>query len=195
MHAIDEHLSGWGNIPDAVSKVVYPRTFEEIKESLSLDRAVVPRGLGRSYADQATNYHHGIIKMEKLNHFLAFDQEKGILVCEAGVSLEHIIEHLAPRGWFPMITPGTKFITIGGAIANDVHGKAHHADGSFVNCVYDFTILLANGQVAKASREENSDLFWANFGGLGLLGTILTARIQLRKVETTFFKQKAFAAR
>lgn len=194
MHASEERLSGWGNIPDAPSKVVYPRTLAETKESLTFDK-VLPRGLGRSYADQATNYQHGIIKMEKLNRFLSFDETKGILVCEAGVNLEDIIEYLTPRGWFPMITPGTKFITIGGAIANDVHGKAHHADGSFVNCVYDFTILLSDGRVLKASREENSDLFWANFGGLGLLGTILTATIQLRKVETTYFVQRAKAAK
>jgi FAD/FMN-containing dehydrogenase len=155
---------------------------------------IIPRGLGRSYADQATNTRHLILKLEKMNHFLSFDEDNGILECEAGVTLDEIIRFLAPRGWFPLITPGTKYITIGGAIANDVHGKSHHADGSFVNCVYDFTILLADGRVLKASRKENNDLFWANFGGLGLLGTILTATIQLRKIETTYFRQKAFAA-
>jgi FAD/FMN-containing dehydrogenase len=190
---MEETLSGWGNIPKSISKVIYPRTAQEIQPSLTTDK-LLPRGLGRSYADQATNTNHLVMKMEKMNHFLEFDQQTGILNCEAGVSLEEIIQHLTPRGWFPMITPGTKYITIGGAIANDVHGKAHHADGSFVNCVYDFTILLADGRILKASREENSDLFWANFGGLGLLGTILTARIQLRKIETTYFTQKAFAA-
>ena len=156
---------------------------------------ILPRGLGRSYADQATNTNHVVLKMEKMNHFLAFDEINGVLSCEAGVSLEEIIFHFAPRGWFPMITPGTKYITIGGAIANDVHGKAHHADGSFVNCVYDFTILLADGTILRASREQNADLFWANFGGLGLLGIILTATVQLRRIETTYFKQKAFAAK
>ncbi len=194
MHPQEETLSGWGNIPANTSKVVYPRTIQDVKGTLTLDK-LLPRGLGRSYADQATNLNRSIVKMEKLNRFISFDQEKGILECEAGANLEDIIQYLAPRGWFPMITPGTKYITIGGAIANDVHGKAHHADGSFVNCVYDFTIMLADGRILKASREENSDLFWANFGGLGLLGTILTARIQLRKIETTYFVQKAVAAK
>jgi decaprenylphospho-beta-D-ribofuranose 2-oxidase len=194
MHFQSETLSGWGNIPHAIGHVAYPRSGDDL---LTLPRTekVIPRGLGRSYADQSTNTGNAVLKLEKLDHLLTFDPEKGILDCEAGVSLEAIIEVFAPRGWFPMITPGTKFITIGGAIANDVHGKAHHADGSFVNCVYDFTILLADGRVVKASREENADLFWANFGGLGLLGVILTARIQLRKVETTYFKQKAVAAK
>ncbi|HEY9048626.1 MAG TPA: FAD-binding oxidoreductase [Ohtaekwangia sp.] len=193
MHPTEETLSGWGNIPANLSKVVYPRVISDVKGTLTFNK-LLPRGLGRSYADQATNLNYTIVKMEKLNRFISFDEEKGILECEAGVSLEDIIQYLTPRGWFPMITPGTKYITIGGAIANDVHGKAHHADGSFVNCVYDFTILLADGRIVKASRDENSDLFWANFGGLGLLGTILTARIQLRKVETTYFVQKAVAA-
>jgi FAD/FMN-containing dehydrogenase len=194
MHFQSETLSGWGNIPHSIGHVAYPRSGEDILTTPRTDK-VIPRGLGRSYADQSTNTGHAVLKLEKFDRFLAFDPEKGILECQAGVSLEAIIEVFAPRGWFPMITPGTKYITIGGAIANDVHGKAHHADGSFVNCVYDFTIMLADGRVLKASREENSDLFWANFGGLGLLGVILTARIQLRKVETTYFKQKAVAAK
>jgi decaprenylphospho-beta-D-ribofuranose 2-oxidase len=190
----NETLSGWGNIPKSTGKVIYPRVAKDIQQVLKVDK-LLARGLGRSYADQATNSSFTIVKMEKMNHFLAFDSVNGILECEAGVSLDEIIRFLAPRGWFPMITPGTKYITIGGAIANDVHGKAHHADGSFVNCVYDFTILIADGRILRASREENADLFWANFGGLGLLGTILTARIQLRKIETTYFKQKAIAAK
>lgn len=194
MHFIEETLSGWGNIPRNKSQVVYPNSIGEIGKSITIDK-IIPRGLGRSYADQATNNGHAIVKMQKLNRFLSFDEKTGILKCEAGVSLEEIIQHLTPRGWFPMITPGTKYVTIGGAIANDVHGKAHHIDGSFVNCVLDFTIMLANGSVVTASREENSDLFWANFGGLGLLGTILTATIQLRKIETTYFKQKSVVAK
>src|SRR4051812_30786419 len=192
MRFVKEILSGWGNIPQSMANVLYLRNGVDAKEALSFDK-LIPRGLGRSYADQATNSNHTVLKMERMNHFLSFDSESGVLECEAGVSFEDIIQHLAPRGWFPMITPGTKYITIGGAIANDIHGKAHHEDGSFVNCVYDFTIFLVDGRILKASREENADLFWGNFGGLGLLGIILTARIQLRKIETTYFRQKAIA--
>lgn len=193
MQFIEETLSGWGNIPQSPARVVYPNSFTEVANTTRLD-TLLARGLGRSYADQATYRDHVVMKMEKLNRFLSFDEVTGILACEAGTSLEDIITHLAPRGWFPLITPGTKYVTIGGAIANDVHGKAHHIDGSFVNCVLNFTILLADGSVVRASREEHSDLFWANFGGLGLLGIILTATIQLRKIETTYFKQKSVAA-
>src|SRR5690606_18329273 len=130
-------------------------------------KSIISRGKGRSYADQATNANRHVLKMEKMNHFLNFDEENGVLECEAGVTFADIIHYLAPRGWFPIINPGTKHVTLGGAIANDIHGKAHHVDGSFINCVNSFTILLADGRILTASREENQDLFYANFGGLG----------------------------
>lgn len=189
----EEILSGWGNIPKAPSKVAYPENEREVKDFLGTD-ILLARGKGRSYADQATNTEHTVLKMEKMNNFLHFDDKNGILTCEAGVTLADIIEDLAPKGWFPLICPGTKHVTLGGAIANDIHGKAHHADGSFVNCVLSFTIMLADGAVLNASREENSALFWANFGGLGLLGTILNVTIKLRRIETTFFVQKSIVA-
>lgn len=190
----EEVLSGWGNIPKSKSKVAYPRDEKDIKASIE-KTLIIPRGKGRSYADQATNDSNHVLKTEKLNHFLSFDEENGILECEAGVTLAEIIYFLAPRGWFPLINPGTKHITMGGAIANDVHGKAHHVDGSFIKCVESFTIMLADGRILKASREENADLFYANFGGLGLLGVILTVVMRLRKISTTYFVQKSIVAK
>jgi FAD/FMN-containing dehydrogenase len=107
------------------------------------------------------------------------------------VSLEEIIHDFTPHGWFPMITPGTKFVTVGGCIANDIHGKAHHAQGSFSACVDQMTVLLASGEIVRASRTEHADLFWATFGGMGLLGVVLTATIHLRRIESTYFRQKS----
>lgn len=190
MVAEKKEIGGWGNYPLVESIVVQPRDVQQVKETVQ-QGPLIARGLGRSYGDQATNRANRVALCTALNHFIAFDAGQGILECEAGTSLEEIITAFVPRGWLPMICPGTKFVTIGGAIANDIHGKAHHTDGSFVNCVLSFTILLADGRVLTASRSENSDLFWANFGGLGLLGVILTARIQLRKIETTYFRQKS----
>lgn len=187
-----QKLAGWGNYPVAESFTLNPRSPQDAKEDLKKG-SIIARGLGRSYADQAINDNNYVAVCTKLDHFLAWDEAEGILECEAGVSLDEIISVFVPKGWLPMICPGTKFVTIGGAIANDIHGKAHHIDGSFVNCVLSFTILLADGSVAVASRTENADLFWGNFGGLGLLGLILTARIRLRKIETTYFKQKSVA--
>jgi decaprenylphospho-beta-D-ribofuranose 2-oxidase len=185
-----EKLAGWGNYPVAESITLNPRDTDDAKGDIKKGE-VIARGLGRSYGDQAVNENNYVAVCTKLNHFLHWDEQGGILECEAGVSLEEIITYFGPKGWLPMICPGTKFVTIGGAIANDIHGKAHHIDGSFVNCVLSFTILLADGTVVEASRSENADLFWANFGGLGLLGVILKARLKLRKIETTYFKQKS----
>jgi decaprenylphospho-beta-D-ribofuranose 2-oxidase len=187
---MQQKLAGWGNYPITEATTTFPRTEADCKEALQKP-SLVARGLGRSYGDQALNAGSHVAICTKMNCFLAWDEQQGILECEAGVSLEEIINTFAPKGWFPMICPGTKLITIGGAIANDIHGKAHHIDGSFVNCVISFTILLASGEIATASRTENTELFWANFGGLGLLGVILTAKLQLRKIETTYFRQKS----
>ncbi|MHA4807268.1 FAD-binding oxidoreductase [Flavitalea flava] len=189
-----EQMTGWGNYPKAQSSLIRVRNRDEAAAALRTGN-IIPRGLGRSYADQAINNQGYIAVCSLMNLFLDFNEKEGILTCEAGASLEEIIRFFAPRGWLPMICPGTKLVTIGGAIANDIHGKAHHIDGSFVNCVLSFTILLADGTVLTASRSENEDLFWANFGGLGLLGIILTATISLRKIETTYFSQKAIVIR
>ena len=183
-------LSGWGNYPPSESYTITPRSEADCIKAMSEEK-LIARGLGRSYADQAINENKYVAVCTRLNYFIAFDENEGILQCQAGASLEEIITTFGPKGWLPMICPGTKFVTIGGAIANDIHGKAHHIDGSFVNCVISFTILVADGRVLTASRTENEDLFWANFGGLGLLGVILTTTIRLRKIETTYFKQKS----
>jgi FAD/FMN-containing dehydrogenase len=185
-----EALSGWGNYPVADSYTIMPRGAEDCIKAMGNGK-LIARGLGRSYADQAINDNKYVAVCTKLNHFISWDEQEGILECQAGASLEEIITSFGPKGWLPMICPGTKFVTIGGAIANDIHGKAHHIDGSFVNCVMAFTILVADGRILTASRTENEDLFWANFGGLGLLGVILTTTIRLRKIETTYFKQKS----
>ncbi len=183
-------LAGWGANLRADCLLAEPAFHSEV--AALLDRAgTVARGLGRSYGDCAINAGGQVMGTTRMDRFLAFDEATGTLLCEAGASLEDIIRTFAPRGWFPMITPGTKFVTVGGCIANDIHGKAHHAQGSFSNCVDAMTVLLASGEVVTASREEHPDLFWATFGGVGLLGFVLTAAIRLRKIETTYFHQKS----
>ena len=189
-----ETIAGWGNYPKASSFIIHTRNKHDVKVAISQGN-LIPRGLGRSYGDQAINDQGVVAVCTRMNHLIAFDSATGVLDCEAGVSLEEIISVFAPQGWMPMICPGTKYVTIGGAIANDIHGKAHHTDGSFVNAILSFTIQLADGREVVASRTENSNLFWANFGGLGLLGVILTVKMQLRKIETTYFRQKSIVIR
>lgn len=187
-------LAGWGNYPRIDCEVRVPLTREGV--AALLDRGpLIARGLGRSYGDAALNDRGFVLDVARLDRFLDFDAERGLLRCEAGVSLEQVLASFAPRGFLPLITPGTKFVTIGGCIANDVHGKAHHVDGSFVSCVEAMTVLLADGRVVSASRDEHADLFHASFGGMGLLGVILDATIRLRRVQTTFFHQRAVAVR
>ena len=186
-------LSGWG--ANLHSDCVLREPENERQVASCLDRAgTVPRGLGRSYGDAALNGGGRVVGLRRFDRYLGFDETTGTLTCEAGVSLADIIRDFAPRGFFPMITPGTKFVTVGGCVANDVHGKAHHVQGSFSACVDALTIVVASGDVVVATRTQNQDLFWATFGGMGLLGVILTVTLRLRKIETTYFRQKVVRA-
>jgi FAD/FMN-containing dehydrogenase len=187
-------LSGWGANLRADCLLSEPETPAQVLRHLD-PRGTIARGLGRSYGDPALNSGGLVLGMSRLDRYLSFDEQTGTLCCEAGVSLGQIIRDFAPRGFFPMITPGTKYVTIGGCIANDVHGKAHHAQGSFSVCVASMSVLLGSGAVLTTSRTEHADLFWATFGGMGLLGIVLTATIQLRRIETTYFRQKSVKAK
>lgn len=187
-------LAGWG--ANLRSKAAYREPESGIELARVLDRAgTIARGLGRSYGDAALNDGKQVLGTRRMDRILSFDEGRGTLTCEAGVTLAEIIRLFGPSGWFPAITPGTKLVTVGGCIANDVHGKAHHAQGSFASCVDAMTILLPSGEVVCASRSENDDLFWGTLGGMGLLGIILSATLRLRKIETTYFRQRKILAR
>lgn len=185
-----DKLSGWGKYPIYECEMYRPESENDLQQILASDKedSYIPYGLGRSYGDTSLNEGQGVILNKKLNRFLSFDESEAILECEAGISFEEIIDTFLPKGYFLPTTPGTKFITVGGAIANDVHGKNHHKDGCFSEFVIDFRLMLANGEVLLCSREENSDLFWATVGGIGLTGFILSARIRLISVETAYIK-------
>lgn len=190
-------LSGWGRYP---LQECYPQRPEKISTVLNLIKnkdvnSALARGMGRSYGDASLNSEGITILMQRLNRMLAFDQEKGILKCEAGVILKEILDVFIGKGWFLAVTPGTKFVTVGGAIAFDVHGKNHHIDGSFCNFVSSFKLILANGDTINCSREENSDIFWATVGGMGLTGVILEAELQLIPIETAYIDQHNIKAK
>ena len=149
---------------------------------------LISRGLGRSYGDASLNEGAGVVLHERLNRFTAFDAATGELECEAGASLAEIIESFLPRGWFPPVTPGTKFVTVGGAVAADVHGKNHHGDGSFGSFVESITLLTPGLGRVTCSRAENKEIFFATLGGMGLTGIIERVRFKLRRVESAYVK-------
>jgi decaprenylphospho-beta-D-ribofuranose 2-oxidase len=179
-------LSGWGRYPVQSCHIFRPEKRSEVAAILAsgLQPSYISRGLGRSYGDAALNDHAGVIWQILLNRFLSFDSSSGVLECEGGVSLAEIIQYFLPRGWFLPVTPGTKFVTVGGAIAADVHGKNHHKDGSFSNFVHDFRLLTPAGEVLLCSPTANAEVFGATVGGMGLTGIVLSARLQLRRVES-----------
>jgi len=151
------------------------------------DSSVLPYGLGRSYGDVCLNDGGRLLCTRRMNRFMSFDSETGLLCCESGVSLAEILEFCVPRGWFLAVTPGTKHVTVGGAIANDVHGKNHHVAGTFGSHVTRFELLRSDGERMVCSPESKPLFFSATIGGMGLTGLITWAEIQLIPIKNPFF--------
>lgn len=184
-------LSGWGRWPVRDCAILTPAAPDPA--AFPPEGEFIARGQGRGYGDCAMN-PAGVLSTRRLDRLTAFDPETGVLVAEAGVTLARVIEAFLPRGFFPMVTPGTKFVTIGGAIAADVHGKNHHLAGSFGDHVLWFDLLCGDGEVRRCSPESESALFNATFGGMGLTGIVLRAAIRLQRVESGWIDQKTVAA-
>jgi len=180
-------LSSWGNYPKIKNRKHAFKDEEALAETLLSDKELISFGNGRSYGDSALN--EDIIYCRPNNYFLGFDKETGLLSCQCGVLLSEIIDAFVPRGWFLKVTPGTKLITVGGAIASDVHGKNHHVEGCFSECVKQFRLMLPDGKIVRCSRDENRELFLATCGGMGLTGVILDAEIYLKKIKSKNISQ------
>ena len=176
-------FESWGKTPksESVEKNFNWRFYEFPEFST---HKVLPVGLGRSYGDCCLNDGNTIIHMSKLNRLMGFDSINGVLTCEAGVSLDDLLKFTVPRGWFLPVTPGTKFITIGGAIANDIHGKNHHVSGTFGRFVNKFELLRSDGTRKICSPTHNKELFEATIGGIGLTGIITWAEFRLVKIKS-----------
>ena len=187
---IEQKLTGWGRYSSSKGRVYRPEKLAlaasiiKSQEQLSL----VGRGQGRSYGDAALNLDQGLLLTQRLNRFLSFDPTTGCLECEAGVTLEEILRVFVPRGWFLPVTPGTKFASIGGCVACDVHGKNHHKDGSLGNSIEVIELLQSQGEVVRCSRVEQPELFWATIGGMGMTGLIVSVKFRLWPIETAYIK-------
>ncbi len=184
-------LSGWGRMPVLHCRVETPRDESEAA-ALVAEGPLIARGAGRAYGDAALNPAR-TLSTARLNRMLAFDPETGLLTAEAGVVLGDVVTSFLPRGWFPPVTPGTRFVTLGGMIAADVHGKNHHVAGGFGAHVEWLDLLTAEG-VTRCSRGENAELFAATVGGMGLTGVILRAAFRLIPVETGWIRQRTVVA-
>jgi decaprenylphospho-beta-D-ribofuranose 2-oxidase len=182
-----EKLSGWGRTEPTVAEVAEPRSADEVAALVKGVPAagVIARGLGRSYNNAAQNDGGLVISTAAMTDVLSFDRASGIVTCEAGVSLEQLMVRLLPSGWFVPVSPGTRQVTVGGAIAADVHGKNHHAAGSFARHVLSFDLLTADGGVRTVTPQSDEELFWGTAGGMGLTGIILRATVQMKKVDTS----------
>jgi decaprenylphospho-beta-D-ribofuranose 2-oxidase len=155
----------------------------ETLERLSSTRGAIARGLGRAYGDPAQNGGGSVIRLAPGPILL--DPASGTVRVGAGVSLDELLRHIVPRGWFVPVSPGTRFVTIGGAIASDIHGKNHHADGSFGEHVDSFTLITADGERRLVTPHTDADLWWATIGGMGLTGVITEATVRLLPIETS----------
>ncbi|MGW7239161.1 FAD-binding protein [Streptomyces sp. NPDC054804] len=179
-------VTGWGRTAPTAARLIRPRTYQEAANAIRScgERGGIARGLGRAYGDAAQNAGGAVLDMTGLDRIHAIDADGGTLLCDAGVSLHRLTEVLLPLGWFVPVTPGTRQVTVGGAIGADIHGKNHHVSGSFSRHVLSFELLTADGQVRTVSR--GTPLFDATAGGMGLTGVILTATIRLLPVETSY---------
>ncbi|MCI3276011.1 FAD-binding oxidoreductase [Streptomyces cylindrosporus] len=178
-------VTGWGRTAPTAARPIRPRTYEEAVAAVRGcgARGAVPRGLGRAYGDAAQNAGGAVLDMTGLDRVHAIDADGGTVLCDAGVSLHRLMEVLLPLGWFVPVTPGTRYVTVGGAIGADIHGKNHHVSGSFSRHVLSLELLTADGEIRTVS--SGTPLFDATAGGMGLTGVILTATIRLLPVETS----------
>ena len=189
---MEKKIANWGNYPiiDADEKGF---SFDAQLERLVAETPhFIPRGNGRCYGD--ASLAPITISTLKYDNILSFDKAIGVFECQSGITLDQILEVIVPQGWFLPVTPGTKFITVGGAIGSDVHGKNHHVDGSFSNHIIDMDIMLASGETICSSPTENPELFEATCGGMGLTGMVTRTKFRLKKIESSWIRQKQIKA-
>jgi len=181
-------LAGWANYPVVQARVFEPTNHEECRSVVLENERVIARGNGKSYGDAALA--PTLLSTLSLKRIIGFDRQTGVIECEAGVLLSELLRIIVPAGWFFRVTPGIKAITVGGAIASDVHGKNHPTAGCFSNHLISFQLMDGQGQIKTCSRYENTDLFWATCGGMGWTGVVLSAQFSLLKISTTVMRQK-----
>lgn len=181
------NIHNWSGYPCVEAQVFSFRSIPELRSFVKSTPKFIARGAGLSYGD--ASLAPVILSTLHFNKILAFDREKGLLRCESGITLDEVLKVIVPSGWFLPVTPGTKFITLGGAVAADVHGKNHHKEGAISDYVTQLSLMQSNGDIVNCSREENEDIFHSTCGGMGLSGVILDVEIRLKKIDTSYILQ------
>lgn len=187
-------ITGWGRYLSSKGKLYRTRGEDGIADAISANMHVIARGYGRAYGDAALARAVMLSQLPN-DRISSFDTEHGKVTCEAGMKLHDLLDIIVPRGWFVPVTPGTKFVTIGGMIAADVHGKNHHNEGSFGDYVESLRLVTAGGRVVTCSCGENADLFRATLGGIGLTGVISSATFSLKRIATAGIWQRTVRTR
>jgi len=180
-------IHGWGNYSAINAQVLKPKKINDVQSLITNNDKIIARGLGRSYGDSANNSI--VIDTTNLNKIIKFDKVKGLITCESGVSINEINKIIIPNGWFMPVTPGSSYITIGGAVASDVHGKNHHLEGTFSNHILFVDLMLSDGEIITISSTLNSELFQATCGGMGLTGIIISVTFRLKSINSNMIKQ------
>jgi decaprenylphospho-beta-D-ribofuranose 2-oxidase len=185
-------IANWGNYPAVESDEHAFSFLEDMRAYIPTADGFIPRGNGRCYGD--ASLAASTINTTRLDKILSFDHQDGIFDCQSGITLDRVLDVIVPRGWFLPVTPGTKFITVGGAVASDVHGKNHHVDGCFSHHILEMDILLSDGSLLTCGPDRHIDLFKATCGGMGLTGVITRVKFGLKKIETAYIRQKKIKA-
>lgn len=185
-HAAPARLCGWGRTSPVTASVVAPRSAASATSYLHMGQPRIARGLGRSYGDAAQLANGLVVSSRAWSDCNWLDPDQpGVIRAGAGVTIGEIIDRYVPEGWFVPVTPGTRVVTLGGAIAADIHGKNHHVDGSFANFVVAMRMLTASGELVEVSPTNNTDLFWATVGGMGLTGLVVEVDLRLTPIESS----------
>lgn len=185
-------LSSWNRIPKLLPEKVSALSLPAIPECDVAPRPLLAFGNGRSYSDVCLNNKGTLLHTRHLDRFISYDRTSGLIRCQSGVTLDEILQLVVPDGWFLPSTPGTRFVTVGGALANDVHGKNHHTAGTFGHHVRAFELLRSNGERIPCSERTNSDYYHATIGGLGLTGLISWVEIQLLPIQSPWLLVESF---
>ena len=182
-------LMNWGQFPVRSGRSYEFHSKYDLENAwVQLEDGFVARGMGRCYGDGSLAPK--VLSTIHYSHILDLDEEKGVVIAESGITLSRLLNVLIPKGLFLPVTPGTSYVTLGGAVAADVHGKNHHLDGGISNFVESFRIYCKTGKIKECSRQKNKELFYMTIGGMGLTGIILSVKLKLLKIETSFIRQK-----